>query len=56
MIREQVTHSHIIYGGGITNERIAIEVMQYVDTIIVGNGVYEDIKSALKTVKVTKSK
>ena len=56
MIKEQVTHSHIIYGGGITNERIAKEVMQYVDTIIVGNGVYEDIKSALKTVKVIKSK
>lgn len=48
--------THIIYGGGIENLTQAIEMKAYADTIVVGNIIYKDLKSALETVKIKKQK
>ncbi|WP_033699949.1 geranylgeranylglyceryl/heptaprenylglyceryl phosphate synthase, partial [Bacillus thuringiensis] len=38
----------------ISNAEQAKEMAQYADTVVVGNIIYDDIKSALKTVKAVK--
>lgn len=41
---------HVFYGGGISNEHQAQEMLSASDTIVVGNLIYEDLEAALRTV------
>ena len=47
-----LSDTQLFYGGGISNQEEAEEMASIADTIIVGDIVYKDIKSALKTVKI----
>ncbi|ALA51741.1 heptaprenylglyceryl phosphate synthase [Shouchella clausii] len=44
----------LIYGGGIKNAADASEIAAYADVVVVGNGLYENLKEALKTVEAVK--
>ncbi|TVT27670.1 heptaprenylglyceryl phosphate synthase [Salinicoccus cyprini] len=49
-VQENVSQSHVIYGGGITSKEEAKEMAQYADTIVVGNIIYDSVKKALRTI------
>ncbi|GEK31379.1 heptaprenylglyceryl phosphate synthase [Kurthia zopfii] len=53
-IAQELNHTQLFYGGGITTLEQAEEMAQYADTIVVGNIIYDDLKNALKTVKAVK--
>lgn len=42
--------THLFYGGGIRTYEQAQQMSQLVDTVVVGNVIYEDIEAALQTV------
>lgn len=44
----------LIYGGGITSVDEAKAMGAYADIVVVGNVIYDDLKTALKTVKAVK--
>lgn len=48
-------NTQLFYGGGITNAKEASKMAEVADTVVVGNIIYENIKSALSTVKAVKS-
>ncbi|EKU46855.1 heptaprenylglyceryl phosphate synthase [Staphylococcus massiliensis] len=50
--KSKLQSTQLFYGGGIRNLDDAKEVFEIADTIIVGNVIYDDIKHALKTVKI----
>ncbi|MCU5746199.1 heptaprenylglyceryl phosphate synthase [Staphylococcus sp. SQ8-PEA] len=54
-VSDLLTTSQLFYGGGITNLEEASEMAEHADTIIVGDIIYNDVKKALKTVKVKES-
>jgi putative glycerol-1-phosphate prenyltransferase len=49
-----LTNTRLFYGGGIQNEQQAKEMAQFADTVVVGNLVYSDLQTALKTVAAVK--
>ena len=54
-IANMLQHTQLFYGGGITNIDKAKEMSNIADTIVVGDIIYNDIKKALKTVKIKES-
>ena len=49
-----LTNTQLFYGGGITSIEQARDGT-ICDTIVVGNIIYDDIKKAIKTVKIKRS-
>ncbi|MCM3786610.1 heptaprenylglyceryl phosphate synthase [Neobacillus mesonae] len=49
--RQATYQSQLFYGGGIVDYETAVQAAQAADTIIVGNIIYNDLSSALATVK-----
>ncbi len=47
-VKAELKQAKLYYGGGISNAEQAKEMAQYADTVVVGNIIYDDIKSALK--------
>lgn len=55
-VSQELQQTQLIYGGGITSEANAEEMAKYADTVVVGNIIYDDLDTALKTVKAVKDK
>ena len=53
-VSNQLENTMLFYGGGIENNLQAKEMAAHADVIIVGNSIYTNFKSALKTVKAVK--
>ncbi|MGG0655112.1 heptaprenylglyceryl phosphate synthase [Rummeliibacillus pycnus] len=53
-ISQELKQTQLIYGGGITSTAQAKQMAEYADTIVVGNIIYDDLKTALQTVKAVK--
>lgn len=54
-VAEHLENTRLFYGGGIRTVDQAKEMAAIADTVIVGNVVYDDLKTALATVKAVKS-
>ena len=53
--KELLNRTRLFYGGGIRSVGQAKEMAAIADTVVVGNVVYDDLKTALKTVEAVKS-
>ena len=49
-LRLAVPDAHLFYGGGITGYESARMMAEHVDTIVVGNVIYDNFEGALATV------
>ena len=52
--RESLENAVLFYGGGISSFEQAKEMAKFADVLVVGNVVYEDLKTALATVEAVK--
>lgn len=55
-VSQELQQTKLFYGGGITSIEQAVEIAEYADTVVVGNVIYDDLKTALQTVKAVKDK
>ncbi|WP_442789552.1 heptaprenylglyceryl phosphate synthase [Paenibacillus sp. CAA11] len=55
-VQRSLGQARLFYGGGITDEETALKAAKVSDTVIVGNAVYQDLESALKTVAAVKGR
>ncbi|HLS20727.1 MAG TPA: heptaprenylglyceryl phosphate synthase [Bacillota bacterium] len=53
-VKNELTNTKLIYGGGITNAQEAKAMKEHADIIVVGNSIYTDFREALKTVAAVK--
>lgn len=51
-VKKELKETLLFYGGGISNPEEAKMMKEHADVIVVGNSIYTDFTSALKTVKV----
>lgn len=49
-----LSSTKLFYGGGIETPEQAAEMAEYADVVVIGNVIYDDFESALKTVKAVK--
>ncbi|CAM3862306.1 heptaprenylglyceryl phosphate synthase [Aeromicrobium ponti] len=53
-VKETLEETVLFYGGGIENSEQAKEMAEHADVIVVGNIIYKDLQTALKTVKAAR--
>ncbi|MBD1382375.1 heptaprenylglyceryl phosphate synthase [Metabacillus arenae] len=54
-VQSVLNKTTLFYGGGITTPEQAKEMAQFADVVVVGNVIYDNIDSAIKTVQAVKS-
>ncbi|RSK25769.1 heptaprenylglyceryl phosphate synthase [Bacillus sp. HMF5848] len=52
--KASLTQTQLFYGGGIRDDKQAVEMAKHADTIVVGNIIYDDVEAALQTVRAIK--
>lgn len=53
-VKKHLSNTLLFYGGGIETPEQASEMKNFADVIVVGNSIYTDLKTAIKTVKAVK--
>lgn len=53
-VSEELSETLLFYGGGIQTKEQAREMINYADTIVVGNSIYTNFEQALETVQAVK--
>lgn len=53
-VANELQHTQLFYGGGITTSEQAKAMARYADTVVVGNIIYDDFKKAISTVNAVK--
>lgn len=54
-VKSELNETMLFYGGGIETKEQAAKMHEHADVVIVGNGIYTNLKQALKTVKAVKN-